>query len=223
MMTEINSKYTKGIVDISHWQTIPFFSQLKADGITRIFHKSTQGIDYIDPKYHERQSLARLGKIGWGAFHFGTAAPVDKQVEFFLNTAKTEHWELMALDWEANTSSQMNLNQAESFVAEYNHQTGKWPILYTGLYMFGTFGSPTNNSPLVNCPLWINHFEETEPQVLPSIYQSHWTFWQYSNGDVGFEPHYHINGHSIDTEVFNGTQQELDEFWPVSEPLDNTF
>jgi len=60
------------IVDLSHWNQSVDFKLAKEDGILGVIHKATQGLQYVDPTYEERQKAAEEVNLLWGAYHFGT-------------------------------------------------------------------------------------------------------------------------------------------------------
>lgn len=50
------------VIDISHFQTVTSFEQVKDSGIVGVIHKATQGRTFVDAKYHARRQRAhRIG------------------------------------------------------------------------------------------------------------------------------------------------------------------
>ena len=56
-------------------EAVPDFAKLKSEGILGVFHKATQGTEYVDPKYHQRQAAARAAGMPWGAYAFLDGLP----------------------------------------------------------------------------------------------------------------------------------------------------
>jgi lysozyme len=151
-----------------------------------VIHKATEGFDYIDPDYLARRSLAQAAGLMWGSYHFGVGGDGVQQAQFFLSTVQPGPYDLLALDLEENSEgSSMTLEQAEAFVSQVQSATGRWPGVYSGGYIKGTLGNPTNTV-LANCWLWLAQWEQ-EP-VLPAAWEI-WTLWQYTDGQLGPGPY----------------------------------
>lgn len=66
---------------------------------------------------------------------------------------------------------------------------------------------------LTKCPLWKIRWAK-----LPKGWNK-WVLWQYTNGQMGSEPHSVKGIRSCDRSKFNGTLEKLREFWS-SEGID---
>lgn len=198
------------VIDLSHYQDVTSWTEVSADGIAGIINKCTQGTTFVDPTYAERQSAAKQAGLLWGAYHFGVGGDGAQQAQYFFEHATPAAGDLLVLDYEQNTSgSSMTLAEAEAFVTWIQQQRGKWPVLYGGSYLIDQLGG-TANSTLCNCPLWIASY--TSSPTLPPGWPQ-WTLWQYTDGQYG-NPPYSVNGvGNCDRDQFNGTLQELQQFW----------
>ena len=198
------------VIDLSHYQTVTSWEEVKADGIVGVINKCTQGTGFVDPTYAERQVAAREAGLLWGAYHFGTGGDGVQQAQYFLQHATPAAGDLLVLDFEQNYSgSSMTLAEAESFVTWIQQQRGKWPVLYGGSYLAEQLAG-TPNPTLSQCPLWIASY--TSAPTLPPGWPQ-WTLWQYTDGQSG-NPPYSVNGvGTCDRDQFNGTLQELQQFW----------
>lgn len=58
------------VVDLSHWNTVTSFAEMKAGGIIGVIHKATEDTGYLDNTYHDREAEARAAGLGWAAYHF---------------------------------------------------------------------------------------------------------------------------------------------------------
>lgn len=199
------------VIDLSHHNASVDFSAIKSDGILGVIHKATQGISYVDPKFKERAEQAVAYDVPVGAYHFGTAADPVQQAEHFVEQAGGER--LLVLDFENNpdkTQGDMSLQGAESFVRRVCELTGRYPMLYSGHTIKEVVQAQEITNPeqteLSKCKLWIAQYS-TAP-VIPAIWSS-WTLWQYTDGQVGPEPHTVAGVGPCDRDYFNGTEDEL--------------
>lgn len=195
-----------GIVDLSHNNTIDL-SAAKAAGIVAVIHKATEGATFQDPMYATRRAEAKSLGLLWGAYHFGTAADVDQQLQNFLQTAQPDAGDLVALDYEVNSGNQMSQQQAEQFVTQFREQRGYVPLLYGSSLLTAV----TPASPLAACKLWIAEYVAASQPKLPAVF-SLYTLWQFTDGSVPGP--LETAGAVVDRDRYNGTQQELQAQWP---------
>lgn len=203
----MNNTIENVIVDLSHWNGNVNFTLAKEDGILCVIHKATQGLNYVDPKYLERQKAAQRIGLMWGAYHFGTSANGKDQADHFLNTISAGV--LHVLDVERNSQEKdiITPQNAEDFVHRIVEKTGKLPVIYGSPSFLAGFG---NKETLTKCPLWISSWGSEV--ILPAGWTD-WVLWQYTNGVQGLEPHT-VNGiGSCDRTKFNGTLDALKKFW----------
>jgi lysozyme len=167
------------VIDLSHWNTIENWQSVVDDDVVGVVHKYSQGASYHDPTYSTREAGALAVGLLFGRYHFGDGTDVQTQVTSFL-TGWQEH-ELLALDWETNTSgSTMTLAQAEEFVLEVEKRTGVVPVLYSGDVLKGWMKQKP--SPVLkNCRLWLAHYAD-QPRV-PDGWDVPW-LWQWTDKGV---------------------------------------
>jgi len=69
--------------------------------VSFVFHKCTEGDNYIDPTYTSRRdAVKQAGKV-WGAYHFFRMnASASVQVQWFINHANIAPGDIVALDFE---------------------------------------------------------------------------------------------------------------------------
>lgn len=198
------------VVDLSHFNTVTNFETVKEDGIVGIIHKATQGTSEKDPQFASRREAARTAGLWWGAYHFGTGGDGLAEAEFFLSTVNPEPTDLLVLDFEQNPSgASMTLAEAEQFVSHVQFLTGRWPGLYGGSYLKELLGS-NHNPVLANCWFWLSEYGPT-PKV-PATWPT-WTMWQYTDGQVGPEPHSVAGIGNCDRDQFNGDIDGLTKLW----------
>ena len=198
------------VIDLSHHNGSPDLAAAKAAGIVGVFNKATQGTSFTDPSLAQnRQNCADNGLL-FGAYHFGTGADGLEQADHFLSVVKPESATLLVLDFEANGQGpSMTLDEARAFVTHVREATGRWPGLYAGHYLKELLGcSP--DPVLSSCWLWISQYGPTP--VIPAAWKQ-WTFWQYTDGALGPEPHSVEGIGRCDRDTFNGTPDQLVSFW----------
>ena len=198
------------IVDISHHNGTVNLQLAKADGIIGVIHKATQGTTIVDPMYQTNRTQAAGQGLLWGAYHFGTGGDGAAQAQYFLNFVGTYDNTLLVLDFEQNTGgASMSLEEARAFVTEVNQVTGRYPGFYSGSYIKQLLGS-AKDPVLAQCWLWLPEYGPTP--IVPANWST-WTMWQYTDGNVGPEPH-SVNGiGNCDRDQFNGTEDELQTLW----------
>lgn len=203
---------TNAVIDLSHYNTVSSFEQIKAAGIAGIIHKATQGTKYVDPTYEPRQQKALNAGLLWGAYHFGTGDDPVAQANHFLDTVKPDSKTLIALDLESNpTGSSMSRAEAEAFVTVIHDRIRRWPVLYTGRWYLDVIMRRDTKTVLSNCPLWLAAYTPIMPTI-PSQWPT-WAFWQYTNGHNNNTGAVVAGVSPCDRNRFNGTLDQLIAWW----------
>lgn len=193
------------VIDLSHFNTVTSFPDVKAGGVVGVIHKATESTGWMDPTYDSRKQQAVDAGLWWGAYHFGTNEDGTAQAQYFLSKVNPGPQDLLALDFEENPSSQMTIAQAEQFVTEIFNQTGRYPGFYSDALAGNMLGGSVN-SVLANCWFWRAEYGGSLPSVPPTW--STWTMWQYtSSGSAGG-----ISG-ECDRDTFNGSMDGLSRLW----------
>ncbi|BET30886.1 hypothetical protein wCauBTS_14930 [Wolbachia pipientis] len=166
--------------------------------------KATQGLKFVDLKYAERRKIAEEEGLLYGAYHFGVGENGKDQAEHFLETVSDSSKVLLALDIEENKNGEnITPKQAEDFVTRVQERTNRLPLICGGAYFLKDFATPI----LTECPLWKIRWSK-----LPKGWNK-WVLWQYTNGQMGPEPHSVRGIGPCDRSKFNGTLEELRNFW----------
>jgi lysozyme len=196
------------VIDLSHFNTVTSFPNIKSAGIVGIIHKATQATNWSDPTYADRKQQATAAGLWWGAYHFGTNDDGAAQAQYFLSKVNPGPNDLLALDFEENPSSQMTIAQAEQFVTEVFNQTGRYPGFYSDALAGKLLGN-NKSAVLANCWFWRAQYGGSAPIVPPTW--STWTMWQYTESGP-------VNGISApcDRDTFNGTMDQLSQLWGQS-------
>lgn len=171
-----------------------------------MIHKATEGIKYSDPRYITRQMKAEKKGLLWGAYHFGTNASGVIQANHFLNKIGNTSKTLLVLDIEPYNKKIMSQQQVKDFIRTVQSKTGKLVMIYGSYYILNKYYV----SFLKNNPLWIAHYNKSIK--IPSGWNN-WVLWQYTDGKRGLEPH-RVDGVGVcDRDKFNGSVNELHQFW----------
>src|SRR4051812_31477381 len=116
------------VIDLSHFNRVTSFDEVKSAGIAGIIHKATEGLGEIDQTYVSQKSAAQAAGLWWGAYHFATGDDPIAQAQHFLSFVNPGQQDLLVLDFEQNPAgSSMTLPQAEQFVTHVQQATGRWP------------------------------------------------------------------------------------------------
>ncbi len=202
------------VVDIYHGNSVTSFSQAYAAGLRGLIHKATTGESGTDSAYAQRRQDAAAAGLLWGAYHWGTDAPIDAQVDNFLNFAKPDANTLVALDYEQDTGGQMTLDGARQFLQGIEAKLGRKAVLYSGSLIKSTLGS-TKDAYFGSHRLCLAQYGNT-PSVQAS-WSTYW-LWQYTDGTAGPGPRTcpGIPGNSagnLDCDKFQGSEAELKAQW----------
>jgi lysozyme len=204
------SQNLNAVIDISHFNGDIDFGAVASAGILGIIQKATQGQSDIDPTYERNRANATNAGLLWGAYHFGTGENGISQAEHFLSVVGDFDNVLLALDFEENPDGpSMDLDQARAFVTRVQARTGRFPGLYGGSFLKELLGD-SSDPVLVQCWLWIAEYGPTP--IIPPNWGT-WTFWQYTDGQQGPEPHTVDGAGPCDRDLFNGPEAQLRKLW----------
>jgi GH25 family lysozyme M1 (1,4-beta-N-acetylmuramidase) len=213
-VTTVVSSAVPNVVDISHGTAVTSFAQARAAGVIGIIHKATTGGTGTDPAYAARRSDALAAGLLWGAYHWGSAAPIDQQLDNFLNTAKPDAGTLVALDFEQSPGNQMTLDGARAFLQGIQDRLGRRAVLYSGSLIKSALGN-TKDAFFGAHRLWLPQYGN-QPTVQAS-WSTFW-LWQYTDGTAGPGPCSVAGipgdaaGH-LDCDRFMGSEADLRQQW----------
>jgi lysozyme len=207
------------IIDIYHQNPIDF-DRVRNAGIVAIIHKATEGARFTDSEYQSRRQKAKDLGFKWGAYHFSSGEEVTSQVENFISFAKPSDDELIALDFEPSSRGpNMTLAQAHEFVSLIRNELGRFPVVYGGSMLREALGSH-EDALLANCPLWYARYSGTDTPVgIPRQVWSDFTLWQYTDGNLGSQPHSVDGIGRCDINRYPGTKEQLQGAWPLTKPV----
>lgn len=202
------------VVDIYHGDTVTSFLQAKNAGLVGVIHKATTGGTGTDSAYAQRRQFATAAGLLWGAYHWGTSAPIDQQVDNFLAFAQPDKHTLVALDYEQDAGNQMTLDGARQFLQGIEAKLGRKAVLYSGSLIKSELGS-TKDAYFGSHRLWLAQYGSV-PSVQAS-WSNYW-LWQYTDGTAGPGPRScpGIPGNStgnLDCNGFTGDPAHLAAQW----------
>ena len=199
------------VVDLYQGDRVQSFQKAAAAGVWGVIHKASTGATGTDKQYGKRRQAAIDAGLLWGAYHWGTGAPVDKQVTNFLKAAEADAQTLVALDYE---DKRMSLAQARQFLAGVADKLGRKPVLYSGHLIKEKLGKKADAF-FGSHRLWLAQYGPS-----PSVQQSwkkYW-LWQYTDRTSGLEPN-EVDGlpgdskGNLDCNSYDGTRAQLKSEW----------
>ena len=202
------------VVDLYHGDRVSSWAKAAAAGVWGIIHKATTGATGQDPMYATRRAGATKAGLLWGAYHWGTNADVQKQIDNFLKTANPDAETLVALDYEDTPGNQMTLQQARDFLSGVAQRLGRKPVLYSGHLIKD--GLKQNADPFFGAHrLWLAQYG-TKP-VVQASWSKYW-IWQYTDSATGLEPNKvpGIPGDAkgnLDCNTYDGTKAAMVAEW----------
>ena len=187
----VNEKQNTIGVDLSSYQADVDMNTLKAQGISFVYIKATEGSSWQDGRFRENWKNAKEAGLLSGAYHFFSYdSPGATQAENYINMAGTEMTGrlLPAVDVEYYGDKEQNPPLKEDVVRELTvylnameQQYGVKPMIYTRSdiyekYLKGTFDG---------YPFWISSLYTP----ISWNYHGEWQIWQYLGRGVleGYE------------------------------------
>jgi lysozyme len=185
-------------IDISHWQGNPDFSKVKAEELSFVYIKSTDGIKFMDATAISHGTNAKAAGLKVGYYHFAEmndpGVMVDAKAEATAFAAALDKFPaydiLPVLDIETNKS-----NLSPELVREWIQcfidtmkDLGHNIMIYSYTPFFNQYLPKDHTFGMI--PLWLAQYANEDQPTLPHGWD-HYTVWQYSNqgtvdGVVGF-------------------------------------
>jgi GH25 family lysozyme M1 (1,4-beta-N-acetylmuramidase) len=202
------------------------WEQLATDKrVVAIIHRATIGFR-ADAKYAERKVEGKKRGYKWGGYHYGKPGDPIKQADFFLEKAKPEPDDLLALDLESTDGSKhMSFAEAREFINRIKEKTGRYPVVYANKEVTEAITNQYGADDLFSkTPLWYARFRRSVTDFTAGTWKTY-TLWQFScemNCDAANRSNclYTVPGteYDMDVNVFNGTIEQLKREWPFSHP-----
>lgn len=206
-MADINPLFT----DTSHWDPIYDIDAVKKEGIVGCIIKATEGTGYTDPTYVQQQQLIKGAGLKFGMYHFCTAANLQGQIDNFLRYASPDPDELFCADWEDYGDNTMSLTNVKTWIKEVEDAL-KRPgecVLYSGNTAKEALGNEVDTF-LGERRLWLCQYGSNP--TWQRSWEEPWG-WQFTDGQVGPEPHVIAGIGPCDINSYDGMAEELIEEW----------
>ena len=200
-------------VDVSSYQGTIDWAVLSEQGISFAFIKATEGSGFTDPNYSVNLQGAVDSGLRVGSYHFFSFdSSGETQARRFISAVpKTDHMLPPVIDIEFYGGNEANPPDAatvreelETMIGMLKEYYGLNPILYATEKSYEHYLA--NN--FIGNDIWIRNVFTS-----PSLSDHRvWTFWQYS--DKAVLNGYHGTEKAIDMNVFCGSKEEFDAFFP---------
>jgi lysozyme len=192
-------------IDVSMHTGLIDWDIIKRQGVDFAYVKSTEGADYIDPRYLFNVKEAKSAGVPVGAYHFFRFHRNGKeQADNFLSRVNVRELDLPPVvdveEWGQYNTFKDAVNVAaevKSFIFNIEFRTNRKVVIYADKNSYRKYieGRFRNN------PIWISSIGKT-----PQISQK-WTLWQKSQrgrclGTSGI----------VDINLFNGDSKDWQEF-----------
>ena len=193
-------------VDVSRYQGVIDWAQLRTEGVSFAWIKSTEGGDHIDPEFETNWHAARQAGMRRGAYHFYYFCRTpEEQARWFIRNVPREAGSLPpVLDMEWNHASRNCKRrpsgaevraEASRFLELIQAHYGRRPLIYTTV----DFYRETGIGQLQGVDFWLRSVAGHPEDIYPG---AHWVIWQYTG--TGSVPG--VKG-NIDLNVFAGSAE----------------
>lgn len=201
------NEFTITGIDISHYQLIKNWKEIKKHGIDFVYIKATEGDDFVDSEFQENWKNSKDHSILRGAYHFYSLRFDGKsQAQNFIKNVPVEKNILPpVIDLEFGGNSKVRpkkeelINELKIFSKMIEDVYHKKPILYATDDFYEKYIS----GELKDHKIWTRNI-----LYKPGKFKDErdWTFWQYKNRGVVKG----IHGF-VDLNVFKGSKNDFDE------------
>ena len=176
-------KYVVRGVDISHHNGKVNWGNLKKEGITFAYIKSTEGITHKDKKYIENYQLSKLSDINVGTYHFYTFG-LDgvMQAQHFIRNSSVETLDLIpAIDVEHSSVNKYSndkkyirkvIEELIKMENELYNYYGVRPLIYTNKDCYKLYVKDNLTENLI----WMSDLHKE-----PDVNDNNWIMWQFSH------------------------------------------
>jgi lysozyme len=198
--------------DVSSYQGRPDWQRVKRAGFLFAACKATEGLTYNDPTFARNWAGIKNAGLVRIAYHFAHAdrgrSPIA-EARHFLDVVRDRGGTadgIPALDIEAGNLSGQNFRAwVNAWCAEIQKHW-RAGLIYTGGWFWNPHGG---GNPPKDWKLWVSGYTSSPPRV--DGFGS-WSFWQFTDGRYGPQPHSVPGIGQCDISVFNGSPAALRAF-----------
>jgi lysozyme len=193
-------------IDISKWQGDVNFAKARANGVSFVFIKATEGKDRVDDNFDKNWRGAAAAGVPFAPYHFYYfCSTADQQADWFIQNVPKSAINLPpVLDVEWNAASKtctyrpskvLAVAELQKFMDRLEAHYGKRPIIYTSV----DFHRDVLVGEFKNYHFWLRSVADHPSNVYAD---RRWAFWQYTS--TGVVPG--VPG-ECDINVFAGSQK----------------
>lgn len=198
-------------VDLSHWDPADNYAKVKNAGIVGVIYKATDDTSYTDPTYKSQKAAAKAAGLLWGSYHFAHPGSISEQVGNYLAFANPEPDEIFCLDWENANDGTMSGSEAQQWIEGVEGKLGrpKQCLIYSGNVAKEKLGN-SHYSFFGLRRLWLAQYSTTA--TVQVSWETYW-LWQFTDGQVGPQPHSIAGIGACDINHFAGSVDQLKTEW----------
>jgi lysozyme len=208
-------------IDVSKWQGTIDWPAVAADGIRFAIIRTNHGLADIDEQFDRNWAEARANGIIRGAYQYylPTEDPIAQADLLLERMGALEQDDLpptIDVEEAASVSPEDYAAGVQAWSDRVESVIGRKPMIYTGKYFWN---GNLDSADFIDNPLWVAQWGVDCPD-LPDPWTA-WTFHQTSSSGTLAG-----NGARVDTDLFNGTYEDLLAFAagspvpPTGYPLD---
>jgi GH25 family lysozyme M1 (1,4-beta-N-acetylmuramidase) len=209
-------------IDVSRWQGSINWTSVKNSGVQFAFLKATEGIDYVDPQFHNNIQGAKTAGVMVGTYHFcrldsyatnpnDAINEANDYLEAVMPYYRTGTYLPMVADVEAfppfgSTAEARAFTSAwvQKFSDTIYNAVGVRPIIYQSLSKANSYYTPAVASSHELWLAWWKHSTTNPPVASDTPLWGDWQFWQWT--DSWTVPGVHGN---VDGDLYNGSLAQL--------------
>ncbi|WP_299674299.1 glycoside hydrolase family 25 protein [uncultured Tenacibaculum sp.] len=185
-------------IDISKWNGNILENKLP-DSIHFVISKATEGLTYIDPKFHINWIESKNKKFKRGAYHYYVIEdnPKKQAIHFWKQIQDVNREDFPPIVDIETSNINANLKNIESelliFLNTIENLSGRTPMIYCS-YFFAN--RHLTDKTFAKYPLWVADYISIKSPIIPKVWkETGWTIWQKS-------PTYKINTKATDLDIY---------------------
>jgi len=169
-------------IDVSNWQGYINYEEVKNDGISVVYIKSSQGTNITDPYFRTNYTNAKANNLHIGFYHYVMARTEEeaiREAEYFSSVISGTAPDCkLAMDFEnfGNLNVEEINRLSTIFLNRVQELTGKEMIIYSDAYNARNVFS---RELAASYPLWIAEYGVETPAS--DVNWPSWTGFQYTN------------------------------------------
>lgn len=198
------------VIDISHYQDVQSFAEVKAAGIVGVIIKATEGVTYVDPDYARHRAEAEDAGLAVATYHYLHHGSIAEQVDHYLKTVDPDPGERLCIDYEDAALSLDDLRQAIRAIRKADETLQV--TVYSGHLLKEQLGSGYDEE-LATTSLWVAQYTTAAAPTWPQGTWPVWTLWQFTDraNVAGIES-------LVDGDRFNGDVEQCLRWFGLAGP-----